>query len=367
MASAGMIEPWIGRHFIVGLRPGPVLGDEDRDLLRRLKPAGVILYKANFDHDADYEGWTERLKALLSDVFDATGDDGILVGIDHEGGRVCRTPPPMTRFSYPARWAETAGEVGRAMGRELASIGVNLNFAPLLDIASNPDNPVIGERAFSSDPQTVAEHAIAFMRAQEGEGVLACGKHFPGHGDTRADSHYELPVLDIDAAGLAARELIPFRTAIEAGLGCIMTSHILFPQIDASVPATLSRPIINGLLREALGFDGLVMTDDLNMHAMDRYLDDPDAARACLNSGTDMLMVCSHLNDNRRALIFADAIGEARRAGAVPDALIEASQARIATCLTKAPRNRVHTLTEAAFTNHQKAGALFDGRTVEVT
>lgn len=361
------LDNWIGRHFIIGLSPGLTLSDADRDLLSALRPAGIIVYRANFDHESDYEVWLDRFSALLEAVFDAVGTDSILVGVDHEGGRVCRTPPPLTRFAYPSQWAGSAREVGAVMGRELASLGVNLNFAPLLDIASNPDNPVIGARAFSSAPDAVAQRAIAFMQGQQEHGVLACGKHFPGHGDTVADSHFELPVQQTDLAQLRARELVPFHAAVQAGLGAIMSSHILFPQLDPLRPATLSRRVIQGLLREELEFEGLVMTDDLNMHAMDRFMDAPDAAAECLASGTDMLMVCAHWNDNRRALAFAGAIEGARRSGALCADLIEQSQARVARLLDSAPRNRPELLAGAEFALNRQAGVLFEGLTVEVT
>jgi beta-N-acetylhexosaminidase len=361
------LDNWIGRHFIIGLSPGLTLSDADRDLLSALRPAGVIVYRANFDHGAPYEVWLRRFETLLETVFEAVGTDSILVGIDHEGGRVCRTPPPLTRFSYPSHWARSARAVGAVMGRELASLGVNLNFAPLLDIASNPDNPVIGERAFSSTPDAVSQWGIAFMQGQQEYGVLACGKHFPGHGDTVADSHFELPVQQTDLAQLRTRELVPFRAAVEAGLGAIMTSHILFPQLDPVRPATLSRRVIQGLLREELGFDGLVMTDDLNMHAMDQFMDAPEAAAECLASGTDMLMVCAHWNDNRRALAFAGAIDEARRSGGLQADLVEQSQERIARLLDCAPRNRPAPLDDMALAQNREAGVLFGGQTVEVT
>src|SRR5580692_5141208 len=233
----------VGDHFIIGLRPGVALDERDAALLRDLRPAGVILYKSNFVHDAPYERWLESHANLVDAIRRAAGRDRLFIAIDHEGGRVCRTPPPITRYASAAWWGETARGVGEGMGRELASLGLNLNFAPVLDINSNPANPVIGERAFGRTPGEVISAALPFIEGMESHGVMACGKHFPGHGDTEVGSHYELPVLDLSPEELAARELKPFVAAIRAGIEMIMTSHIVFTTIDKENPATLSRKL----------------------------------------------------------------------------------------------------------------------------
>src|ERR1700761_318581 len=145
----------VGEHFLIGLRPTPQLHERDRALLADLRPAGVILFKSNFEHDQPYEQWLETHRTLIDDVRNTIRRDRIFIGIDHEGGRVCRTPPPITRFAYAARWARQASSVGHAMGVELSSLGVNLNFAPVLDVHSNPANPVIGHRAFGTTAELV--------------------------------------------------------------------------------------------------------------------------------------------------------------------------------------------------------------------
>jgi len=149
----------VGDHFMVGLRPTPTLHAADRALLGDLRPAGVILYKSNFQHDVPYDEWLSAHARLISAIRDATGRDRLFIGIDHEGGRVCRTPPPITRYGYARAWGETAAEVGAGMGIELASLGINLSFAPVLDIDSNPQNPVIGARAFDRSPEGVVAKA----------------------------------------------------------------------------------------------------------------------------------------------------------------------------------------------------------------
>src|SRR5579871_4248683 len=203
-----------GDHFLIGLRLSPQLDPRDRALLTDLRPAGVILFKSNFRHDVPYEEWLDSHRQLIADVRESIGRERIFVGIDHEGARINRTPAPITRFAQAAKWANEAAAVGEAMGVELASLGCNLNFAPVLDIHSNPANPVIGERSFGRTADDVIKSMLPFTKAMERRGVRACGKHFPGHGDTQVDSHHELPVLDLDLEQIKARELKPFAAAI---------------------------------------------------------------------------------------------------------------------------------------------------------
>jgi len=356
----------VGEHFLVGLRPSAVLDARDRALLAELRPAGVVLFKSNFRHDLPYREWLAVYARLLEDVRAAIARERILIAIDHEGGRVCRTPAPLTRFSYAAHWADQAEAVGRAMGAELASLGINLSFAPVLDIHSNPANPVIGQRAFGERAERVIAAALPFMAALQGQGVLACGKHFPGHGDTDRDSHLELPVLRQNLASLAARELKPFEAAIRAGIPMLMTAHVLLPAIDAHEPATLS-PIINHtLLREQLGFQGVVVTDDIGMHAVSQRFEDPSAAVRVLAAGADLLMVCAHWTDTDRCRAFAQALLAAARAGTLSRQLLERSQGRIDSLLARARQAGVSELPDSVLQSHRRAGALFAADTAEV-
>jgi beta-N-acetylhexosaminidase len=355
-----------GDHFLIGLRPTARLTDEDRALLSDLRPAGVILYKSNFLHDRPYAEWLASHRQLIADVRAAVGRERLLLAIDHEGGRVCRTPAPITRFSYASRWARQAGAVGQAMGRELAALGLNLNFAPVLDIHSNPANPVIGARAFADKADAVAEAALAFAAAMQAEGVLACGKHFPGHGDTDTDSHRELPLLQQDLAALRARELIPFAAAIRAGIPMLMTAHILLPRVDANDPVTLSRTFGLTLLRQELGYHGVVVSDDIGMHAVSRIFDDPNQAVRLIQAGTDLMMVCAHWTDTERARGFATALLEARADGRLTEEQDVRSRARVQRLLELAPQNVVTALPPEAFEQHARAGAQFVDETVEV-
>lgn len=356
----------VGDLFLLGLRPTPRLAPEDRALLADLRPAGVILYKSNFRHDLPYEAWHAELTALLAEVRAAIGRPRLFVGIDHEGGRVCRTPAPITRFGYPRDYAGEARAVARAMGRELSSIGVNLSFAPLLDVHSNPENPVIGARAFGTTPEAVIAAAIPFAEGLRDAGVIACGKHFPGHGDTSVDSHLALPSLDHDLAALRARELVPFAAAARAKVPMLMTAHVLFPRIDPHAPATFSRALVAGLLRGELGYEGVVVSDDLGMGAVARAFDDPTSAVRLVDSGTDLLMVCAHFASTDRARGFAAALADALADGRLAEATVAAARARVLALLAETPQPVPALLDAATFAAHRAAGPLFEQATVEV-
>lgn len=356
----------VGEHFFVGLRPTPALDDRDRALLQELRPAGVVLFKSNFRHDLSYEGWLASHLRLIEDVRAAIGRPNILIGVDHEGGRVCRTPAPMTRYAPAARWAKSAASVGRAMGRELASLAFNVSFAPVLDVHTNPQNPVIGPRAFGATPEEVVAAALPFMRALHGQGVIACGKHFPGHGDTAVDSHLGLPTQSSNLDELRERELKPFAAAIAAGAHMLMSAHILYPAVDARDPVTLSRRFLTDLLREEMGFRGVVVSDDIGMGAMKGYFDDSEAAVRLVEAGADMLMVCAHFTDADRARGFAASLVAAREEGRLDPQLLARSATRVKSLLARAPLHQVQMLSEASFRTHRAAGELFTAETAEV-
>lgn len=361
----------LGKHFLIGLRPTPDLHPDDKKLLSALKPAGVIMYRANFDASAPYPEWHARFARLVEDVRDAIGRREVLVGIDHEGGTVLRPPAPITPFAFARQWADRPALVGAAMGQELASLGVNLDFAPVVDIDSNPQNPVIGPRAFGTTAEHVASAAIEFVRGIEGAGVLACAKHFPGHGDTTTDSHLGLPVLDMDLAALRARELVPFARMIESGIQLIMTAHILFPAIDATTPATMSRRLVTDVLRGELGYTGAIVTDDLGMRAVSDMFDQPGAVAKVLDSGTDLVMICSHWTNTDRAYAMVDDLQRSLDAGALDPAIIDAANARIDALIAKATHHTPRVLDADVFARHaasaplrQRAGAV--GQTVSL-
>lgn len=256
----------------------------------------TILFKRNLALATGADGVDDltELRALLAELHQVAPDGSpALVAVDQEGGRVQRVKAPGTVWppmhALAAHAEEVAEDVGLAMGRELRALGFDIDFAPVLDIHTNPANPIIGDRAFGTEPEPTAARALAYARGLARAGLLGCGKHFPGHGDTSTDSHLELPRIDHDWARLEAVELVPFARAAAAGLPMIMTAHVVFAALDASGPATLSPAVITGLLRERLGYRGVVVSDDLDMKA----ISDPAAAAVgAIRAGCDVLLLC---------------------------------------------------------------------------
>lgn len=255
------------RDALTVLQPGFTGTTAPDWLLRRLGEglASVGLFGRNIASPDQLAALTAQLRAERDDV---------LVAIDEEGGDVTRLEV-RTGSSFPGNHALGAvddvvltRDVAFELGRRLAACGVNLNWAPSADVNSNPDNPVIGVRSFGADTDLVARHTAAYVTGLQAAGVAACTKHFPGHGDTAVDSHHALPRIDADLSVLDARELAPFRAAIAAGTRAVMSAHILVPALDPDLPATLSRRILTGLLREELGYDGLIVTDGMEMQAI---------------------------------------------------------------------------------------------------
>jgi beta-N-acetylhexosaminidase len=231
----------------------------------------------------------------------------------------------MRRFGQ-ANSAALARAAGRAMGRELAAAGFNCNFAPVLDVDSNPANPVIGDRSFGASPGRVARLGLAFARGLAEAGILPCGKHFPGHGDTELDSHVTLPEVRRTLGQMRRIELAPFRRAIAANLPMLMTAHVLYPALDPLAPATLSRPILQTLLRRQLGFCGVLVSDDLSMHALDGAGSIGEAAVAAVNAGCDLVLACESLEAGEEA---AAAIEAAVRSGRIPERRVREAQHRV--------------------------------------
>jgi beta-N-acetylhexosaminidase len=349
-----------GHHFAIGLQPSPTLTDHDRRLLETLNPAGIILFRDNFVHGAPYGEWLATLRTLLDDARSCIGRDRILIGIDHEGGRVIRTPPPLTHYAYAREWAARAGDVGRAMAVELKSIGMNVTFAPVVDVHSNPDNPVIGPRSFGTDTHAVITAALEFMRAAEAEGITTCPKHFPGHGETAVDSHHGLPVVNYDLADLRRRELLPFKATIDAGARLVMTSHILFPKIDPDIPATMSRRIVNDVLRGELNFQGVVITDDIGMGAVRDMFGQPETVERMMNATTDLIDICAYGTDTGRAIQIAAFIEDGVKAGRIDRKNMEASAARMNALLDGLPQYEVKELSGEEFARHAALAPLHD-------
>jgi beta-N-acetylhexosaminidase len=313
--SATNLRADIGRLLWIGFE-APAIDDDLRNVLAAGDAGGVTLFRRNLPMGA--EGAETDLAALreLNDQLHAVGassGDPLLISVDQEGGRVQRIKAPTTHyppmFSFAAapdaQAAQEALALGQKMAEELVAWGFDIDFAPVLDVHTNPANPIIGDRAFSDQPEAVALRALAFAKGLQAGGILSCGKHFPGHGDTATDSHLSLPRLDHDLGRLRAVELLPFVRAIEAKIPMIMTAHVVFAALDAQVPATLSRRVITGLLREELGFAGVIVSDDLDMKAIADNFGVGDAAIAAIEAGCDVLLLCrnrEHQEEARTAL-----------------------------------------------------------------
>ncbi|MEW9805438.1 glycoside hydrolase family 3 protein [Mesorhizobium sp. ZMM04-5] len=348
----------LGHRFLIGLQQSPVLGDHDKRLLSLLRPAGVVLFRANFLAGAPYDEWLASHERLLADVRETIGRDEVLVCIDHEGGGVLRPPAPVTPFAYAREWPAQAADVGRAMGVELRSLGFNVNFAPVVDVNSNPANPVIGPRSFGTTPDEVAAAARQFLDAMQAEGVLGCPKHFPGHGDAAVDSHYSLPVIDVDPDTLRKRELAAFRHFNDPRTRMIMTAHIVLSQVDPGVPATMSRIILQDILRAELGFGGVVVSDDLGMAAISSRLDQPETTRSIVNAGCDLMCMCAYWADTGIILRMIDHIGEGLKDGSISERTMHESFARVQALLSVAPANRVERLSDETFAAHASLAPL---------
>ena len=283
--------PDINRLTLVTL-PSPTLSLETVRHLERYKPGGVVLFKQNLTS-------VEQSRALIADLKSVLGAD-LLLAVDQEGGNVWRTSflpsAPSAGNLGSSNDPDLARVVGAEVARGMRSIGANWCFAPVLDINVNPLNPVIAERSFGADPDTVARLGKAWLEGLQSGGVAACAKHFPGHGDTHQDSHHDLPRVDKSLARLETLEFAPFKSVLDS-VASIMTAHIVFPAIDPDLPATLSPHILTGLLREAWGYGGVIVTDAMDMGAITAHWGRGPAAVQSLNAGADMLEVFGSLTD----------------------------------------------------------------------
>jgi len=297
----------IGQLLMAGFE-GTKPSKEIKKLIKEYHIGGVILFSRNIKSPKQLTELTTSLQALSPDA-------PLLIAIDQEGGRVSRLPRPFTQFP-PARTVGRCDAVSltyrnaEAISRELLSVGINMNFAPVLDINTNAKNPVIGDRAFGENPTIVSKHGMATIAAMLDQYMIPCGKHFPGHGDTDSDSHKTLPVVDLATSRLTDRELRPFVHAIENRLPCVMTAHICCRAFDKELPASLSENIVNGLLREALKFQGVVVTDDLEMKGITEMFPVSEAAVQAVSVGSDLLLVCHSMDEQVATLEALDAAVE---------------------------------------------------------
>lgn len=298
--NQGLVQE-IGQMLLVGFPDAKdTLPSAVEQALRNGEVGGTILFRRNV-------GTIDQLLSLTAQIHDAAKHASAppFVGVDQEGGRVVRvkeplTPiPPMRNLGQATDLRDVAA-VSEVIATELAALGFNLNFAPVLDVDTHPDNPVIGDRSFSDDPERVARCGAGFLVGHHTAGVIPCGKHFPGHGDTLIDSHLDLPRITHDKARLKKIELFPFERTIVADIPMIMTAHIELPALDPDHPATFSRPILTDLLRKELNFKGVIITDCLEMRAVaDRY-EIKEMVDLGLEAGIDIFLI-SHSEEKWRA------------------------------------------------------------------
>ncbi|PLR96856.1 beta-N-acetylhexosaminidase [Bacillus sp. T33-2] len=307
---------------------------EIEQLVKQYHLGGVILFRENVVT-------TEQTARLVSSYQQAAEKFGLLMTIDQEGGIITRlqsgTDMPGNMALGASRSEELTGKVAKAIGEELYSLGINMDLAPVLDVNNNPDNPVIGVRSFGEDPELVAQMGNAYIKGLQDSGVAATAKHFPGHGDTSNDSHLQMAVVPHDIERLKRVELYPFQKAMDAGIDAVMTAHVTFPKVDGTkvisqldgteiaLPATLSHKVLTGLMREDMGFEGVIITDAMNMKAISDHFGPVDAAIRSVKAGTDIVLMPVGLKEVAEGLFTAVENGE------ITEERIDASVKRILT------------------------------------
>jgi beta-N-acetylhexosaminidase len=304
---------------------GTELDEDTARFLAHHRVRGACLFRQNMTDAAQLTRFTRGLRDVMGPQ--------ALIALDQEGGAVVRSTwvpaPPSAMALGAANDPQLAREVGAAVARAVRSLGFNWNFAPVLDLNNNPHNPVIAERSFGADPETATRIALAWMEGSELEGVACCVKHFPGHGDTHVDSHRALPTVDKPLAELERFEFAPFKMAAQGDKAApaMMTAHIVYPALDPDYPATMSRPILTGILREGWAYQGVIITDGMDMHAIAHRFGVGQAAVRALVAGADMVMA---IGSRETQIETIEAIAAAIASGELPMAQVEARLARLA-------------------------------------
>ena len=333
LISKMTLEQKAGQLLVIGFM-GPKLTPELREMIEQHHVGSVILFSLNQNIESPQQ--IAQLNHDLQTAAVNSGHVGLFICIDQEGGRVTRLFENKGFTEFPSAMAigatgkpGNAEHIARAIAVEMKALGLNVNFAPVLDVNNNAVNPIIGTRSFSSDPNIVAKFGVAFLKGLQSEGILAFGKHFPGHGDTGTDSHIALPTVPHDRERLAAIEFVPFKAAMQNDVAGIMTAHVTFPAIDPTekLAATLSPKILSGLLRDEMKYNGLLVTDSLEMGAIgESGYPPPKAAATALKAGADLLLFNKGFDDHKKAiaLIIAQV-----KSGEIPRARLDQAVKRI--------------------------------------
>lgn len=326
------LEHKVAQMFLVTLH-GSVLTEVGTQHLQTWQPGGVVLFEQNAGDPAA----VTRLTNAYQQTITGAGGVPLLVAVDQEGGVVTRLTDGFTMFPAPvlidAAGDDMAEQVGQAVAQELTAVGVNMNLAPVADLETNKDNPIIFRRSWGSDPNIAGGAVAAFVRGEQAAGtLLATVKHFPGHGDTSEDSHGVLPTVDLPLERLQSVELVPFEQAIASDVAAVMVGHLYVPALEpqAGLPASLSHNIVTGVLREQLGFNGLVVTDALDMNAVDLNFNFYDAVVMAINAGDDLLAMGPSIGQPVFEAAMQRVVDDVR-AGKIPEARIDESVRRILT------------------------------------
>lgn len=314
------LEQKVGQMMMIGME-GMTLSSEVQALLDA-QIGSIILFKKNIQS-------VEQLRTLISQIDAASTDYPTWIAIDEEGGHVSRLPNEMTKLPTAKTLAsnytaDEVGEIAAKLGQALAANGIDIDFAPVFDVNSNPNNPVIGDRAYSNHVDEVISYASSFANGLHDSGIIAVAKHFPGHGDTSVDSHIDLPVINKTLTELEELELQPFQAAVKENIDGIMVGHLSVPALDKSVPTSLSYNTITGMLRKEWGYDGLIISDDLTMGAL--HLSLSEAIFQAIKAGNDIALAKGSLED---VLVGEQKVIEAVRTGVIPLSQINASAYRI--------------------------------------
>ncbi|HLU23129.1 MAG TPA: beta-N-acetylhexosaminidase [Bacillaceae bacterium] len=319
------LEEKVGQMIFAGI-DDTVLNENTKTLISKYNVGGLIFYGDNLQNP-------EQSVELLNDVKTTNLDNRfpLFLGIDQEGGRVTRLPGNIVEMPTNQQIGEIGNErfsydFGELLGQQLNAFGFNMNFAPVLDVNSNPNNPVIGDRSFGNNVDIVSKLGIQTMKGIEAQHVIPVVKHFPGHGDTSVDSHLELPIVDKTREEINELEIIPFQKAINEGTDVVMVAHILLPKIDPTYPSSMSTPIISGILREELQFNGVVMTDDMTMNAIMDHYGIGEAIVESVKAGSDIVLIA---HDFSKVITAIDALVSAVESGEISESRINESVERI--------------------------------------
>lgn len=318
----------IGQLFVCGFQSAEI-DDQIRTLVKDYHVGGTVFFRRNVQSVRQLAALSADLQALprskpgIPLFISIDQEGGMVARLDHEG--MSRIPGNMTLGA--ANDPQLTEDVAELAAKEMTALGINFNFAPCVDVNNNPGNPVIGVRSFGEDPELVAVHGVAAIRGYQQNGVIATAKHFPGHGDTAVDSHLGLAVVPHDRERLNRIELVPFRKAIDAGVDAIMTAHVIFPAFEPEeIPATLSRKVLTDLLRSEMGFDGVIVTDCLEMHAIAKSCGIGEGAVRAIEAGADLVLVSHTLSDQIAAI---EAVYEAVANGRILEERIDRSVERV--------------------------------------